>query len=197
MTTGGDHTMSAAGACRRLTGGWRRLAADTRAVAALDLALIFPAALFLVLALLDIAAAAIAQGALDNAVSRAATRIERGTLAPADGPSALQADICAFAAVPLFPGDACDTGLLLDVRPVTGGAAPAPISDGAINGAAFGSATGAAGDLLLVRAAVRVPTILPAQVPLLANLSDGSRLVVSSAMTRIDPYATYNASGAQ
>lgn len=189
--------MTAAGGPQRLTGACRRLASDCRAVAAIDLALIFPAALFLVLALLDIAAAAIAQGALDNAVSRAATRIEQGTLAPADGPSALHADICAFAAVPLFPGAACDTGLLLDVRPVAGGAVPAPIADGAINGAAFGSATGTAGDLLLVRAAVRVPAILPAQVPLLANLEDGSRLVVSSAMTRIDPYATYNASGAQ
>lgn len=174
-----------------------RLWTDRRGLAALDLALIFPVILGVLLALLDIAAAVLAQSALDNAVTRAVTRIERGDLSPAGAPAALRADVCAFAAAPLMPGDACDTGLLLDVRPLTGGVAPAPLSGGAINAEAFGTAAGSAGDLLLVRAALRVPTLLPAQVPFLANLSDGARLAVSSAMTRIDPYATYNASGAQ
>ncbi|MEW6123214.1 MAG: hypothetical protein AB1698_11420 [Pseudomonadota bacterium] len=173
-----------------------RRCADSRALAALDIALVFPAVLGLVLALPDIAAAVLAQGALDNAVTRAATRVERGTLPPGDTPAALRADVCAFASAPLMPGDACDAGLLLDVRALTGGSAPAPISGGAINLEAFGSASGGAGDLLLVRAALRVPTFLPAQVPFLANLTDGARLVVSSAVTRIDPYATYNARGA-
>lgn len=163
-------------------------------LAALDFALIFPAALLLVLVLVDVTATVVAQGALDYAVGRTAAAIARGTLVPSAGASVVRAEVCALGALPLLPQDSCTDALLLDVRALDGGA-PAPIVDGAINSDAFGKESGTDGDILLVRAALRVPTFLPAALPFLANLSDGSRLVVSSALTRVDPYAAYNAKG--
>ncbi|MEW6256587.1 MAG: hypothetical protein AB1592_11570 [Pseudomonadota bacterium] len=164
-------------------------------LAALDFALIFPAILVLVFALVDVTASALAQGALDHAVGRTAAAIARGTLAPSAGATTLGSEVCDLSALPLLPKDTCSGALLVDVRALNGSAAPAPIVDGALNADAFGTASGSSGDLLLVRAALRVPTFLPAALPFLANLSDGSRLVVSSALTRVDPYAAYNAGG--
>lgn len=169
-----------------------RLGEDGLAV--LDFALIFPAVLALVLVLVDVTASVLAQGVLDHAVGRTAAAIARGTLAPSAGATTLSSEVCDLSALPLLPKDTCSGALLVDVRPLNGGA-PAPIVDGAVNDQAFGAASGTDGDILLVRAGLRVPTFLPAALPFLANLSDGSRLVVSSAMTRVDPYAAYNAGG--
>ena len=173
------------------TGGVRLT--EAHGFAALDLALVLPAVLALVLALIDIATTVVAQAALDHAVGRAAARIERGSLAPDAGPDAVRTEVCVFAAIPLLPRETCGSALLLDMRPLSGSGPPAPLVDGTINAAAFGMASGGDGEILLLRAGLRIPMLLPLGLPLLGNLSDGGRLVVSSAMTRVDPLAGYNA----
>jgi Flp pilus assembly protein TadG len=167
----------------------RRLSADPSGATIVEFALIFPVLLLITMGIIQVGWLFIATQHLENAVADLGRMVRTGQVQDANlGQAEFRALLCGR----MKPILSCETSnLLLDVQVVPDFG---PVSttwpvdqDGKFvdNGA---YQLGVGGQVVLVRAFYRFEVWLPLVGPLLSNMSNGSRMIVSTAAFRNEPF---------
>jgi Flp pilus assembly protein TadG len=171
----------------------RRLSAfrrDQDGVAAVEFALVAVPFFALLFGILETALVFWSTQVLETAVSNAARTIYTGQFQSAntsgDIGKAFKKEVCKHVGA-VFQCNEDAATVHVDVRVVTPTIEPA-IKDGLINPAAFGYQRTGANDIVLVRVAVEYPVFVSLLNPNQANLTNGKRLIMSSATFRNEPF---------
>ena len=177
--------MSSRASAQRL----RRLSADRSGATIIEFALIFPVMLLITMGIIQVGWLFIATQHLENAVADLGRMVRTGQVQDANlGQAEFRALLCER----MKPVLTCETStLLLDVQvaPDFGPVSTAwPVDqDGKfVDSGAY--QVGVGGQVVLVRAFYRFEVWLPLIGPLLSNMANGSRMIVSTAAFRNEPF---------
>lgn len=156
-----------------------------------EFGLLFIPLVVVIVGIMEIGLVLLAQQVLQTKTANAVRAIERGEslgLSAEDARALARQAICSGTLV--LVGEAtCNASLKLDVRIIDGSAVP-PIfdEDGNVDDDAFGAGNGAAGNSMMVRAVLALPS-LTGFLPDMITFQGGRRVVTAHAVFRIDPYA--------
>ncbi|MFD1488771.1 TadE/TadG family type IV pilus assembly protein [Ancylobacter vacuolatus] len=157
-----------------------------------EFGLLFIPLVVVIVGIIEIGLVLLAQQVLQSNTSNAVRVIERGEalgLSAEDARSLARQAICSGTLV-LVGEAACNASLKLDVRIIDGSPVPSMFDDeGAIDDDAFAAGNGVAGNAMLVRAVLALPS-LTGFLPDLITGHGGQRIVAAQAVFRIDPYAS-------
>ena len=211
MDETGSHAIQAAS--RRILGRIaRRFCKDKKGATAVEFALVLAPFAMLLFAIIETAIVFFTGQALQTAVTDASRLIMTGQAQSATVPDGsggtkkyglgeFKADVCNR--FPIITN--CTTSLMLDVRTYTSFASasvstPTKVVNGKTevdNGQLSNWQPGSAGDIVVVRAVIEYPVIVPVMSFLgtnldlkLSNLGNGSRLIMGSAAFRNEPFPT-------
>ena len=170
----------------------RRFAKARRGSAAVEFALIAMPFFLLMIGLAEISMIGFAQTSLDLAVSESARQIrtgqaQMGGLSHAD----IRDQICDK--INVFIILECDGNLYIDVDRFNSfvdanNAEADPINNGEFQDTGFGYTPGAPSDIVVVRAYYRWQILTPLFEPVFQNVSGGKRILVTTMMSRNEPY---------
>lgn len=175
-----------------------------------EFGLLFVPLLVVIVGIIEVALVLFAQQVLHTNTATAARLIGQGSslgLSAPDTETALRSAICSGSLI-LVGSAACQAAIKVDLRVinssttpgmyavvVNGSAAPSIFTDeGAVDDTALGVVNGVAGDSILVRAVLQLPS-LTSFLPDLISFNGGQRIITAGAVVRIDPFAQYNNTG--
>lgn len=177
----------------------RRFSRNEEGATAVEFALVAVPFFALMFTLIQTALVFFSEQALETAVQNSARLILTGQVqASAYGSSAdeklkkFRESVCAQGPFVLISADECRAGVAIDVRTFSGfGTADASLpinSKGELDTKDFTFSPGGSGDIVVVRVALEIPILVPVLNPGLGNLSNGNRLIMSSAAFRNEPF---------
>lgn len=170
----------------------RRLRRDRRGVTSIEFAIVSVPVIGLVFAIAETGLSLFSQHALDNAVMDASRQIMTGQAQNAGFDAAkFKADLCARITGLID----CANGVYIDVRSYSSPAPPPlkPVKNGMFDPSDFGYAPGGPNCIIVVRAAVKYRGYTPLLGTPAPELSDGNRVLMSTASFRNEPFV--NSSG--
>jgi Flp pilus assembly protein TadG len=175
-------------------GGLRRFGRDRSGASALEFALVAVPLILLLLAVLQLGLVFLGNYMLEHATAQGARLIRTGQ-AQTNGfdAAAFKTEVCKHLRAPLSCG-----GLKLDVRRFTNFSSSELTNPLDANGAmktSFSYDPGNGGDVVVVRGFYEfdIPSLFPVEISM-ANMKDGSRVLIATAAFRNEPFQTTSSS---
>jgi Flp pilus assembly protein TadG len=161
-----------------------RVGADRRGASAIEFAMLGLPFIVLLVQIVELSLVYLASTTLDNAVAIASRQIQTGAVQSAAAPATAATFIAKICANMGWMQASCASSIQVDVRTETtfgNPTEPDPLASGSLNAAALTFNAGGPGQIVLVRAFLTWPLIMPVIDSALSRDNNGAAVIVSTA----------------